>query len=227
VIISKDEFRSRFATTEGRLALGYPHVDSSQASAVVANDAVLDATYDGWVKAQESLPEAQRFGAAQTSTAPGQYGQPAPGYGSPTQSEPPAYGQPAPGSAQQFSAGQYPGQNAGAPYGGQPGQQYPQSPYGGAQRYQGTQQAPSMTGPLVLAIIGVIVPFVAFAVGFVSWIGLILGIMALRRVVPARRMIPVGTPGRGTATAAFVLAIIAIVFGGLSVITWITSYVVH
>jgi hypothetical protein len=225
VIISKDEFRSRFATEHGRLGLGYPHVDAAQADAVLANPSMLDATYDGWVTAQQAMPAAQPPEQAPQQAPYGQsapqYGQPAPQYGEqPPQQSPygeqygTPYGQQPPASTPNGTYFQQPG------YQQQPGQS---SPYGQQYGVQYQQQAPKTTGTLVMAIISVVAPFLLFGLHVVGTIGLVLGIAALRRSLVLRRMIPVGAPGRGSATAAFVLAIIGIIVGGLSFLEFLAN----
>jgi hypothetical protein len=74
-----------------------------------------------------------------------------------------------------------------------------------------------------MAIIGIVAPFLLFGLHVVGTIGLVLGIAALRRSLVLRRMIPVGAPGRAVATTAFVLSILAIVFGALSFLEFVTN----
>ncbi|MFZ7086913.1 hypothetical protein [Curtobacterium sp. RRHDQ10] len=118
--MSKDEFRAQFRSTGGRLGLGYPHVGEEQAAMVVHDDVMLQATYEGWLRAQSDQaarggPAGRDAGADPGPAGPGASAPVGPsrdadgdrGYGASIEDQPP-YGQVAPGS------GTVPG---GPPYG--------------------------------------------------------------------------------------------------------------
>jgi hypothetical protein len=170
--MSKDEFRTRFASVQGRLELGYPHVGDEQASVVVRDQGMLDATYDGWVRAQADQASrpgqtGQGWGAAPGSAdRPGGTGQSAPhppladgsgqqyggGYGqSGGSGQPSGSGQYGGGYGQPDGSGQYGGgygQPGGAgQYGGGYGQPNGSGQPGGSGQYGGGYGQPSGRAP--------------------------------------------------------------------------------
>ena len=76
------------------------------------------------------------------------------------------------------------------------------------------------------AIVSLVLSIVAAVVCWFGWgaiIALVCGIVGIVFAVKARNLMPVGTDGRGMATAGLVVSIVAVSLCGIAVVCWICA----
>ena len=76
------------------------------------------------------------------------------------------------------------------------------------------------------AIISLVLSIVAAIICWFEWgaiIALVVGIVGIVFAVKARNLMPVGTDGRGMATAGLVVSIVAVCLSGIAVVCWICA----